>query len=343
MTKLFDFDASQYASAFATQGYVHIAQGLSEEFHAVLSRQVEEYIERNRLEAFALGNKQQALYEFPQDADYLSEFFETVGAICGLEPQSLVLSERHIKAYEPDANPAPLAHKDRYASQISVGFSVKVPHESTLVFYPWDDVGVNPFNSSAELRASYSPDRVPEKILKNAERVEIQDAPRDVMMFRGNAIWHLREKSANTTMVYLKLNAFHCDPLGEDPTDEACSQQTRSLLSAPDGELQKTIPLMGRRVDYVHRRYSRDWREVTGVVLSSGRHLTIDEDEMRALQAMDGQRSVGEVIQKIGNVSNGVSGLDKIRRLAACGIVDLLPTPKPVQLETASLETVSSA
>jgi hypothetical protein len=191
---------------------------------------------------------------------------------------------------------------------------------------------VNPFNSAADLRASFSPDRAPETILRNAERVEIKDAPRDVVMFRGNAMWHLRENSANTTMVYLKLNAFNCDPLGEDPSTEACSQRTRTLLAAPDGELQEAIPLMGRRVDYVHRRYNRDWREVIGVVLWGGRHVTIDEDELRALQAMDGQRSVGAIIQKIGNVSNGVSGLDKIRRLAACGIVDLLPAPAPVEL-----------
>jgi hypothetical protein len=332
MKTLFDFDASQYAPAFAAQGYVHIPQGLSEEFHTVLSQQVEEYIQRNRLDAFTLKHMQQSLYEFPQDQDYLRQFIEAVGAVCGLDPKNLVLSERHIKVYEPDANPAPLAHKDRHASQISIGFSVRVPPESTLVLYPSDDVGVNPFNSAADLRASFSPDRAPETILRNAERIEIKDAPRDVVMFRGNAMWHLRENSADTTMVYLKLNAFNCDPLGEDPSTESCSQRTHTLLSAADGELQEAIPLIGRRVDYVHRRYNRDWREVIGVVLWGGRHVTIDEDELRALQAMDGQLSVGAIIQKIGNVSNGVSGLNKIRRLASCGIVDLLPAPAPVEL-----------
>ena len=36
------------------------------------------------------------LYDFPTDADYLTEFFETVGAVCGVDPKALVLSERHI-------------------------------------------------------------------------------------------------------------------------------------------------------------------------------------------------------------------------------------------------------
>ena len=77
---------------------------------------------------------------------------ETVAAVCGLHPRDVVLSERHIKVYEPNAVPDPPAHKDRFASQIAVGFSVHVPEGSTLVFYPYDHLEINPFNSSTELR-----------------------------------------------------------------------------------------------------------------------------------------------------------------------------------------------
>src|SRR5947208_3199867 len=133
-----------------------------------------------------------ALYHFPAGGDYFAQLREAVGGVCGLAADRLVLSERHIKAYDHDAKAAPLAHKDRFASEVSVGFSVNVPAGSTLVLYPDDEVGVNPFNSSAELRASLSPEEVPERTLRHARRVEIEDGPRDVVMFRGNAIWHLR-------------------------------------------------------------------------------------------------------------------------------------------------------
>ncbi|MDQ3812538.1 MAG: hypothetical protein M3347_01150, partial [Armatimonadota bacterium] len=292
MTRLFNFDARQYASTFASEGYAYIPEGLSEEFHALLTKQVEEYVQRNRLENFTLTHMQQSLYEFPQDQDYLRQLFEAVGAVAGLDPDKMVLSERHIKAYESDANPNPRPHKDRFASEVSIGFSVQVPKGSTLVLYPYDDVSVNPFNTAADLPASLPAHQQPEETLKEAQRIEIQDAPRDVVMFRGHSIWHLRTQSADTTMVYLKLNTFNCDPLGEDPSTPDVTQRTKELLALPDGELEKMIPLVGRRVDYVQRRYNRDWQEVIGVMLWGQKHLTIDEKELRALQAMNGQRTV---------------------------------------------------
>ena len=317
MTRLFTFDPQHYTAQYAEEGYVHIPNGLTEEFHAILAGQIEERLRENRLQNFALGNKQQALYEFPRDGNYHQQLLDGVGGVASLNPDRLVLAERHIKAYEADANPSPLAHKDRYASQVSVGFSVRVPEGSTLVLYPSDDVSVNAFNSSAELRASFSPDQLPEETLKVAQRVEIQDRERDVVMFRGNALWHLRTNPANTVMLYLKLNDFNCDPLGEDPFTPLYASRTASYLALPDGEFGKLIPVLGRRVDYVHRRYDRDWNEILGVVLSGRGHLTIDTEEMRALQAMDGRRTVAAIAESF----------EKIRRLASCEVIELLPEP----------------
>ena len=296
MKNMFDFNSHQYAATYAREGYVHIKQGLTEEFYQVLAKQVEDYLQGELLKNFAIGDKQQALYQFPGGRDYYGELAEAVAQVCGLDPAGLVLSERHIKAYEAKAIPDPLAHKDRFASEVSVGFSVKVSEGSTLVLYPYDEQDVNPFNSSTELRASLKPADLPETTLKSGRRIEINDQPRDVIMFRGNAIWHSRSKPAGTVMLYLKLNSFNCDPLGEDPASAAFRKRTQDLLAQPDEELENMIPLLGRRVDYVQRRYKRDWKEVIGVVLWGERHFSIAEDDLQALQAIDGRRTLRHVI-----------------------------------------------
>lgn len=200
MTKMFRFDPLAYADVYAEKGFVHIREGLTKEFHQLLDRQVEQHLEKQRLEKFAIGDKQQALYEFPEGGNFHQELVDTVGRVCGLKPGDLVLSERHVKAYDASAAPNPLAHKDRFASEVSVGFSIRVPEGSTLVLYPYDELEVNPFNSSAELRSSLRPDTVPENTLRHGRRVEIADVPRDVNIFRGNAIWHLRARPANTVI-----------------------------------------------------------------------------------------------------------------------------------------------
>jgi hypothetical protein len=323
MKRMFAFDTKRARDQFAAQDYVHIPRGLTEEYYAVARKQVEQNLQTGLMEKFAIGDKQQALYQFPNE-NYLEEFLETVGAVCGLEPAQLVISERHIKAYESDADPLPLAHKDRLATQVAVGFSIYVPEGSTLVLYPDAEREINPFNTSTELRASLRAEALPEKTLQTARRVEIQDGPRDVMLFRGNSIWHMRVRPAHTVMLYFKLNAYHCDPLGEDPRTAAYQARTRRQAAAPDAGFEEAIPILGRRVDYIHRRYNRQWQETTGVVLWGARHITIDEQELKALQAMDGRRSVRAVVCTVGGGSDDRTLLKKIRQLAEIGIVDLL-------------------
>ena len=87
--------------------------------------------------------------------------------------------------------------------------------------------------------------------------------------------------------------------------------------------LEKLIPLVGRRVDYIHRQYTRQWDEVLGAVLWGERHFTIDEQEYRALKAMNGTRTVRDVIATMNGSANNRDCFNKIRRLAKRGIVDL--------------------
>jgi hypothetical protein len=212
--KMFEFIPALYAEQFAREGYVHIRGGVTESFYRKAVAQVEENMKSRLMKEFAIGDKQQAMYEFPEGSDYLAELRQSVGAVCGIRPDEIVVSERHVKAYDATAAAEPNAHKDRFASQISVGLSIHVREGSKLVLFPYDETDINPFNTSVQLRASLSPDRYPEPQLKEARRVEILDQARDVIIFRGHKFWHLRSNPALTTMLYLKLNAFNCDPLG---------------------------------------------------------------------------------------------------------------------------------
>jgi hypothetical protein len=326
MSKMFKFNPLDYATQFAEHGYVHVRSGLTDEFYKQLASQVDKHLEANRLKEWAIGNKQQSLYQFP-DSDYYGEFMNAIGTVCGLDPKKLTLSERHIKAYEPDANPTPLAHKDRYASEISVGFSVTVPPGSRLVLYPKDEVWVNTYNTSARLRASLTEENTPEKLLTHATKIVIEDTPGDVMIFRGNAIWHLRENPANTTNLYLKLNSFNCDPLGEDPHTEAVRKRTVAALNSSDEALKNSVPLLGRRVDYVHRQVTRQSDEIAEVVFWGDRTLPVNENEFETLKHLDWNSNVGAVLKKINGKDEG-AGLAAIRRLASHGAIDLFESTR---------------
>jgi len=322
--KLFLFDPEQHAHQFSREGYVHIRGGVSESVFARIVDQVERNLKTKLMKEFAIGDKQQAMYEFPDGADYAAEVCQSIGALVGVAPHEMVLSERHIKAYEANAAPEPLAHKDRFASEFSVGISVHVQPGSTLVLYPYEETEVNPFNTSVQLRASLSPDRYPEAALARARQVMIADHARDVIVFRGHRFWHLRRRPAATTMLYLKMNSFHCDPLGEDCRSDEFRQRTLAAVEKPDAELATMIPRVGRRVDHFHRFYNRDWREIPGVVLWGEKHFTVDEDEFRMLRAIDGKKPAAEVIRAGGESAGGAASFNKLRRLARRGVVDLL-------------------
>ena len=323
--RMFDFDPAVYAAQFAKDGYVHIRGGVTPSFHRKVVAQVEESLKTKLMKEFAIGDKQQAMYEFPRDGgDYVRELWASVGAVCGIDAEQLVLSERHVKAYEADAASEPNAHKDRFASQISVGLSVHVKPNSTLVLYPYELTETNPFNTSVQLRTSLSPDRYPEPALKKAKAIEIEDAAGDLIMFRGHSFWHLRRKPALTTMLYFKMNAFNCDPLGEDPRTPEIRSRTVAAIEMADALLEKLVPLIGRRVDHFHTHYNRDWVEVPGVVLWGEKHFTVDDDEMRMLKAIDGRQTVGAIVASSNGTTDRTGKLEKVRRLARRGVIDLV-------------------
>jgi hypothetical protein len=245
--------------AYRTQGWIHVHDGVTPEFLADLKRCSERHESELVLHGTGIGGaKDQHLYEPPDGVDLVGELRRVVTAMCGLNGEGFTLSERHIKLYSSDADPAPTAHKDRLASQISLGVSINVPEGSNLVFYPDVHRGVNPF-LTAEFSRSLSPEESPDTVLKDAPAVEIHDRPGDVIAFPGSSIWHLRRKSANTSLLYLKCNDFGSDPLGEDPSTEARRRFTIDLLARREaGDLVDVVPSLSRRLEWTGMLSGRD-------------------------------------------------------------------------------------
>ncbi|MGI8729669.1 MAG: hypothetical protein ACR2LK_06695 [Solirubrobacteraceae bacterium] len=229
----------------------------------------------------------------------------------GLDREGLTLSERPIKAYDDDAPADPLAHKDRLSSQVSVGLSIVIPEDSTLVLYPTDHRDVNPFNVSPDLRASLTHDELPENCLHDANEVVIDDRAGDVVMFQGSSMWHKRRNAAGATSLYLKFNEFGSDPLGEDPSTPARRQATQQALA--DGDIGGRVAVAARRLDTIARARTREpGREVVIADVWGAGKVPLSAAEAELLSRLN-----GATVQEL-------RADDAIRRLAERGVIDLV-------------------
>ncbi len=303
--------------------------GMHPEFLAELHKYVPEYLDTSKLDAFAIkGKKEQALYTFPQDADFPQELFDVVSAVCGLNRATMTLSERHIQAYDENAKPEPQAHKDRFPSQVSVGFSVEIPEESRLVLYPYDHRELNPFNAAAALVRSLQPDELPEVVLRDARDVELADRPGDVVMFPGSTTWHLRLRSAGAVNLYVKMNDFDCDPLGEDPSTACRREHTLSVLqNGGGGSLDERPVKLSRRFDSIDRRMMRGgWGEVLEACLYGEPAFGITELQLEMLigTALDATPLSTLVERAAGNGRGAAEARRAAVLLLERGILDFL-------------------
>ncbi|HEX8648670.1 MAG TPA: hypothetical protein VF715_17375 [Thermoleophilaceae bacterium] len=315
--KIFNFDPAEHADRYAREGYVHIPNGIDPEFLAHLQDYTAKRFQEKQVQGKAIGGaKEQALFDFPAETDFPGELFDSVASVAGLNRDGMTLSERHIKAYDSDAPEYPVAHKDRFASQVSVGLSIDITEGSYLVLYPHTDVSVNPYNVSPQLLASLEPHERPEVVLKDAPEIRIEDKPGDVVMFRGSAMWHLRRFASNVTNLYLKMNDFNSDPLGEDPQTEPRAQRTLELLASANGSLPSLKPMLSRRLDVVARQTSRDGQEVLQAHVWEQEPVVLSQAEWDVLHAIDGSRSVADL--------GGSSIEGAIRRLAQRGVIELV-------------------
>lgn len=300
--RIFDFDIDAARRTYADQGWVHIPSGMSPAFLDAVKAFVQAQMDASKLDRFAIqGKKEQALFSFPEDTDYPGELFDVIAAVCGLHRETMTLSERHIQAYDEHANPNPQAHKDRYPSQVSVGFSVEIPQGSQLVLYPYDHREVNPFNAAAALVASLQPHELPEAVLPQAREVTIEDRPGDVVMFPGSSTWHLRRNSAGTVNLYVKVNDFDCDPLGEDPLTPVRRERTLALLPSLDqGHANGQVVSLSRRFDFVERKLMRgEWQEVIQAAVYGEPPFGITEAGLAVLQEASQPRPFSELVDRL--------------------------------------------
>lgn len=327
--RVFDFDPADFRKSYTAQDWVHIPNGVTPEFLEAMREFVARSLGEHKVEGPGIGGKgrkDQAVFEFPESVEFPGEVFDVVAALSGLDRSRLTLSERHVNAYYADASPEPTAHKDRHSSQISVGLVIESPAESRVVVYPSDERAVNPFNVSFALIDSLPPERRPDAILSQARELEIDDKPGDVVAFPGSSIWHLRRRPAGAVILYLKMNDFGSDPLGEDPSTPGRRSATlEALADDGDGRLLERVPALSRRLDTVTQRYLRDgWHELIEAQVWEQTPVALSESDLRFLREVDGRRRVAALLDELGS-NDHVSALARVRALAEREIVDLLP------------------
>jgi len=315
--KVFSFDPSEHRETFLSQGWLHIRNGVTPEFVEVMKGFVARELSEEKLEQFALaGKKGQGLFDFPPEVDFPGEMFDAISEVCGLDRGTIALSERHINAYNNDAKPDPLPHKDRDASKVSVGLCIE-PADSEVVIYPGASRERNPYVSAATYYDSLPAEQKPENTLTENQAVAIRDEPGDVVMFYGSEIWHLRRRSAGSVNLYLKFNDFDYDPLGEDPTTIERQERTRQLLSS-NGDLDHAVVKPSRQLEQLTHLYSRNAPQVRQAKLWGRNPLALGEEEFQILQQLNGGKEVAAL---------GDNAAKHVRRLAEHGVVDLLPQP----------------
>lgn len=329
--QVFDFDPSDYAAAYRSQEWVHIREGVSEEFHRMLLGYTREALGDHMLRDFAIkGKKEQSLFEFPDGVDFPGELFDVVAAVSGLSRETMTLSERHIQCYEANAVPEPQAHKDRFPSQVSVGLSIDIPEDSTLVLYPYDHRGVNAFNRAADFTASLQPDELPEVVLKDAREVELKDRARDVVMFAGSTTWHLRRRAARSLNLYLKFNDFGCDPLGEDPATAELRKTTLSALAGSNGrDLDALTPVVSRRLDSFSRMYRRNGMQTLHAGIFGEQAFGLTELQFDLLRSIDGCRSMATIAAEMAGRAGQAETRAALLYLADMGAIELVPVSDP--------------
>jgi hypothetical protein len=213
---VFTYDPGTCRTDFEAKGFVHLKGILDEGFRSYLI----DFLERSlrdptneRGDWKIAGKKRQYLFDFPSQ-DAAREFRKGMARLTGIDPDSFTVSERHLKVYDQTAAPWPAPHKDRAASEISIGLPVRIPAGSSACMFPELAFGAN-----REERAVFLTDRdhpALEQVYRMEEAVMLHEELGDVIAFLGSAIFHERVRPAGAAILYIKVNGSGCDPLGEN-------------------------------------------------------------------------------------------------------------------------------
>ena len=164
--RLFDFDRDAAHHCFVQQGWVHLHDAVTAEFLGQVRADIAAVMQDAEVVGGNRANKDQFRYELAEPQAAQQELFDVICAVTSLSSESIVLSERHVNAYHQRADDDPVPHKDRFASAISVGLSIDVAPESSLVLYPYDDRSLNTCDSAADYFAGLEPEQRPPAVLK---------------------------------------------------------------------------------------------------------------------------------------------------------------------------------
>ena len=124
--------------------------------------------------------------------------------------------------------------------------------------------------------------------------------------------------------LYLKLNDFNSDPLGEDPSTDRRREETMKLVQSGNGQLVTAQPVLARRFESVTEQYSRLWDHTRVAEVWDSGPVPLEDVDLKVLQSLNGQ-SVQGVAEQVS--AEGVSAeqvQSAVKRLAERGVLDLL-------------------
>jgi hypothetical protein len=213
---MFNYDPASYRADLARDGYVHLKGLLTDDFVAGLQDVFDTALgggDSESAEWRITGKKRQFVFDFPSD-EAAETFRAGMAALTDIAPGDFTISERHIKLYEPEADPYPAPHKDRSASFYSIGLPIRLSDGSSVCVFPELDPGPNTEERAVFLEPAEG--QSPADLYAAPEARILNEVVGDVIVFLGSGLYHERMKAAGTAVLYIKVNGEGHDPLGEN-------------------------------------------------------------------------------------------------------------------------------
>ena len=213
---IFNSDPGLYRERLLKDGYVHLKGILTDSFVQYIkdfyAKAMDDSADENK-EWRITGKKRQFVFEFPSNEAAL-EFRAGLARLTGLNEKKVTFSERHLKVYEESAPKWPAPHKDRAASQYSIGLPVDLPQGSSVCVFPKMDAGPNLEERAVFIKDGDRSDF--SELYKSKDAVILNEQVGDIVAFLGSALYHERVNAGGTAVLYIKMNDDGRDPLGEN-------------------------------------------------------------------------------------------------------------------------------
>jgi len=342
--KAFTFAPDAFADEFRRNNYLLVKNGVDGDLLRFAREQLTQcrHTGCNELLAREIkSKKKQYLFELPADPDFLPDLARSIGDLANLSAADITLSERHIMVYDDLASSVPSLHKDRFATQIAVGIPLEPCPEARVVLLPHCARSVNSLDN-----AVYCPPANQQEtrahgrwnvLLDDAQAipgkdgdltpVELDAQPGDVIIFAGSSIYHGRVTSAGSAVLYLKFNAMHLDPLGEDPSTTVQRSRSLNLLGLDtDEQLLFRRIVLSPRLQRISRHYTRaDWTTILQAYVGGEKEFTISDQDLAFLLSLREQNTVKDVLLAAGVSEEHLgSHVCQVRRLGQLGAIDVI-------------------